>query len=65
MDMRHTDPALGATATVAAVDAIAAGKSGMMTALIGDDIRLVPIASVRRRPLTLTPERLRLMEILI
>jgi 6-phosphofructokinase 1 len=59
------DRILATRFAVAAVDAIAAGKSAMMTALIGDDIRLVPIASVRRRPLTLTPERLRLMEILI
>lgn len=41
-----TDRLLGSRFGVAAIDAVAAGENGVMTALIADDIRLVSLADV-------------------
>ena len=50
---------------VAAVEALAAGRTGLMAGLIGSEIVFCPLASVKRKHLELTTERQKLLELLL
>jgi len=50
---------------VAAVEALAAGRTGLMAGLIGNEIVFCPLADVKRKHLELTTEKQRLLELLL
>ena len=59
-----TDRILGSRFGVAAVDAIAAGQTGVMTALHGDRVELVPLADVAGRVKRVPADMLRAAQVL-
>jgi len=59
-----TDRILGSRFGVAAVDAVSAGTSGVMTALRGESVELVPLAEVAGRPKRVPEELLRVARVL-
>src|SRR5690606_33432245 len=59
-----TDRILGSRFGVAAVDAVSAGTSGVMTALRGERVELVPLAEVAGRPKRVPEELLRVARVL-
>ncbi len=50
---------------VAAVEALAAGRTGLMAGLVGGEIVFCPLADVKRKHLDLTAERQKLLELLL
>ena len=59
-----SDRILGSRFGVAAMDAVDAGKSGVMTALHGEDIVLVPIADVAGKTKDVPPDLIRVATLL-
>ena len=59
-----TDRILGSRFGVAAMDAVAEGRTGVMTALRGEAVELVPLAEVAGRVKTVPPDLLRVAQLL-
>jgi len=59
-----TDRILGSRFGVAAIDALSEGRTGVMTALRGDTVELVPLAEVAGRAKRVPPEAVRVAQLL-
>jgi ATP-dependent phosphofructokinase / diphosphate-dependent phosphofructokinase len=59
-----TDRILGSRFGVAAIDAVVEGRSGVMTALRGEDVVLVPLSEVAGKPKRVPPDLIRTAQVL-